>query len=46
MQGMKIFACYTRSVKKQQLNYTLVELELFLVVELRREYSTRPLAFP
>lgn len=46
MQGVKILACYSRSLNKHQLNYTTMELELLSVVELLKEYRTMLLGFP
>ncbi|GMF30837.1 unnamed protein product [Phytophthora fragariaefolia] len=46
MQGVKILACYSRSLTKHQVNYTTMALELLPIVELLREYRTMLLGFP
>ena len=38
-QGAKILACYSRSLTKHLLNYTVTDLELLSIVELLREYT-------
>ncbi|POM59194.1 Gag/polymerase/env Polyprotein [Phytophthora palmivora] len=45
-QEGKLIPCYSRSLTSAQLNYTTMELELLLVLEILKEYRTILLGFP